>query len=425
MSTDSMDLLKVEGICKRFAQSIPAKRKQLIRQFSKALRGETDGSEVLAPGEFWALKDVSFSLKRGEALGLIGMNGAGKSTLLSIVARQILPDRGEVRSRGQIAAMINLTAGFEDTLTGRENVLLKGALLGRSRKQMLKQFDEIIAFAEIGDFIDSPVATYSSGMCMRLAFSISIHAEQDLLLIDEVLSVGDFRFRQKCLRKLNKLREHASFIFVSHSFQDIARFCDRLIVLNQGRLAFDGTTTEGIRFYADGGAEVNAAKYASSDSQSPDLAGAPISLMGEFIHQEDLIDSVSFFWISDDGKQVCAVKQGEVIIAALKFRLRVVDDGVIVGLPLWDSRGMVITSVNSDVSRCNITPDALGFVSLQIRFNSMDLNPGIYFPVVSIVRNSENLFRNAVEPLTVSDTHAMTWGVFTPQTVWTSVKMRE
>jgi len=418
MATPGEFILEVSRIHKRYSHNIPTRRRQLIRQFARAIIGKPDERELLAPGEFWALQGVSFSLARGEALGLIGLNGAGKSTLLQIIARQLLPDIGLVSVRGKIAALINLTAGFEETLTGRENVFLKGALLGRSRTMIRQKFDEIVSFAEIEEFIDSPVGTYSSGMRMRLAFSVAIHSEPDLLLIDEVLSVGDFRFRQKCLRKLNELREHASFIFVSHSFQDIARFCDRLIVLNRGSLVFDGPTTEGIQFYVDSTSDGGAASSASQNSQAPMLAGAPLTLMGEFIHQENLIESVSFSWVSDKGKHANVVKQGEAIIAELEFRLKVDDGGVIVGLPFWSPDGTMVTSVNTDTSGHKICADNGGAVSLRVRFEAFDLNPGTYYPVVSIGKNTEVIYRQPVVPIKVTASYPMTWGVFTPRVNW-------
>jgi len=413
------NILEVKGINKRFCHNIPAKRRQLIRQFSMAMLGKPDDSEALAPGEFWALDNVSFSLKRGEALGLIGLNGAGKSTLLSIIARQLLPDRGVVRSRGQIAAMINLTAGFEESLTGRENIFLKGALLGRSRAQVLQKFDEIVEFAEIGDFLDSPVATYSSGMRMRLAFSIAVHTDPDLLLIDEVLSVGDFRFRQKCLRKLNELRSHASFIFVSHSFQDIARFCTRLIVLDKGNLVFDGSTQEGIKFYIGNKAGGDGRHPISADSSSLSIGSAPIALMEPFIDQQAAITSVSFRWFSPDGNPISTVRQGREIKAELRFKPLGGADRVAIGLPIWSMDGVMVTSVNSDTSEIEIESNAEGWVVLQMQFDSLDLNPGTYFPVLSIGKNTELIYRQPVAPLQVSESYSMTWGVFTPRVRWT------
>lgn len=423
MHSEGERILEVQSACKRFSLTVPAKRRQLIRQFSRAIAGRADDGTQLAKDEFWALWDVSFALRRGEALGLIGLNGAGKSTLLSIIARQILPDRGSVRSRGQIAAMINLTAGFEDNLTGRENVFLKGALFGRTRSQMHSRFEEIVDFAEIDDFIDSPVGTYSSGMRMRLAFSVAVHTDPDLLLIDEVLSVGDFRFRQKCLGKLNELRAQSSFVFVSHSFQDIARFCTRLLVLNRGHLVFDGPTQEGLRVYRDTSTKPAASVPADSDALDfARSAGAPVESMGDFSYRKDVIESVSFFWCSDDEKQTASIKQGQPLVAEIRFRLLTTTEGLAIGIPFWNIDATLVTSINSDMSGASVEVDSDGWVTLRVHLDSIDFNPGTYFPVLSIVKNTEFVYRQSVACLEVTAAYGITWGVFTPKVRWTNVE---
>ena len=422
MAVHGDGILVVKGVSKRFSRTIRGKRRQLIRQFSRAVFGRPDDSESLAPDEFWALDDVSFELRRGEALGLVGLNGAGKSTLLSIIARQLLPDRGMVRSRGRIAAMVNLTAGFEDSLTGRENIFLKGALYGRSRGQILESFEDIVEFGEVNRFLDSPVGTYSSGMRMRLAFAVAIHTEPDLLLIDEVLSVGDFRFRQKCLGKLNTLRAAASFVFVSHSFQEMARFCNRLLVLDGGRLVFDGPTQLGLEYYQE--CACPAASDGRSDmSARPTTAasmGAPLALMGDFVHDGDALEGVSFEWLDETGAPVRSVRQDQGVVARVGFRLNGTAEGLAVGLPVWNIDGVMVTSVNSDVSGFEIRADSLGWVFFRVRFRSVELNPGTYFPILSIGRNAELIYRQPVAPLLVDGTHAVTWGIFTPRVHWLS-----
>jgi len=412
-------VLEVKGLYKRFAKTIPARRRQLARQFRRAVVGKPDDGDLAGGDEFWALDDVSFTLDRGEALGLIGVNGAGKSTLLSIIARQLLPDRGVVRTRGRIAGMINLTAGFEDSLTGKENIYLKGALLGRTRRELRESFDDIVGFAEIGEFLEAPVGTYSSGMRMRLAFSVAIHAAPDLLLIDEVLSVGDFGFRQRCLARLNELRSEASFVFVSHSFQDVIRFCSRLIVLDKARLVFEGDTREGVNFYVE--------RFHRSDARSKKTDGslseaalpiAPLSVMGEMTHRKDLIEMVRFEWETDNRKTATRVRQGEPVTAAITFRVKTYCEGIAVGLPIWNSDGLLVTSVNSDISGDVVTPGKDGLVGITVTFESIDLNPGVHFPILSIGRNCEILYRQLAEPFEVTAKYPMTWGVYTPRVTW-------
>ena len=211
MWMQSDTVLEVEYLSKLYSRAQGATRQRLARTFGRILLGLSPKPPTnLKKGEFWSLKNVSFSLKRGEALGIIGFNGAGKTTLLRLLAGQLLPDEGEIRILGKVAAMIDLTAGFQMTASGKRNIFLRGAMLGRSQKEITSTYDEIIDFAELGDAIDAPVSTYSSGMLMRLAFSIMVAIGPDVLFIDEILSVGDFRFRQKCLARIRELREKAA-----------------------------------------------------------------------------------------------------------------------------------------------------------------------------------------------------------------------
>lgn len=190
---------------------------------------------------FDALKGVSFTVDRGETVGIIGRNGAGKSTLLQVVTGTITPSAGSVRVSGRVAALLELGAGFEPDFTGRENILLNGTVLGLSSRELKERTADIIAFSELGPFIDRPVRTYSSGMFMRLAFSVAAHVDADLLIIDEALSVGDVRFTQKCLRYLKDFKQRGSILFVSHDLGSVTGLCDRAIWLDHGRIRAEGS----------------------------------------------------------------------------------------------------------------------------------------------------------------------------------------
>jgi lipopolysaccharide transport system ATP-binding protein len=212
--------------------------------------GQTDPR--LRRDEFWAVKKVSFELQRGECLGLIGHNGAGKSTLLKMLNGLIKPDQGRIEMHGRIGALIELGAGFNPILTGRENIYNKGAVLGFTKREVDKQFDEIVDFAEIEDFIDMPVQNYSSGMKVRLGFAVSAQMDPDVLIIDEVLAVGDIGFRIKCLNRINELLQTAAVIFVSHSMPMVARSVSRILLMNHGRDIYQGTdVARGIEMYYD------------------------------------------------------------------------------------------------------------------------------------------------------------------------------
>ncbi len=200
--------------------------------------------------ELWALKDVSFEVKDGEALGIIGRNGAGKSTLLKILSRITKPTRGAAEIHGRVGSLLEVGTGFHNELSGRENIFLNGAILGMKRTEIEAKFDEIVAFSEIEKFIDTPVKHYSSGMYMRLAFSVAAHLEPEILIVDEVLAVGDVAFQKKCLNKMREVGQTGrTVLFVSHDMQSIARLCSRAIWLKDGMLAKDGTATEVISDY--------------------------------------------------------------------------------------------------------------------------------------------------------------------------------
>ena len=194
---------------------------------------------------FWALRDVSFEVKVGEAVGLIGHNGAGKSTLLKVLSRITTPTEGQVRIHGRIGALLEVGTGFHPELTGRENVYLNGTILGMKRAEITRKFDEIVAFAEIGKFIDTPVKRYSSGMYARLAFAVCAHLEPEILIVDEVLAVGDKAFREKCYRRIEDLLAGGrTLFFVSHSEKDLRRFCTRGLYLDKGALVLDAPIAE-------------------------------------------------------------------------------------------------------------------------------------------------------------------------------------
>lgn len=201
---------------------------------------------------FWALKDVCFEVMPGEALGIIGTNGSGKSTILKLLSRILRPTRGQIKVVGRIGALIELAAGFIPDLTGRENVFLNGAIFGMTREEVKKRYDQIVEFAEVEDFMDTPMKWYSTGMKARLGFAMVANINPDVLLIDEVLSVGDTWFQKKCLDKMQEFRNRGiTIVFVSHNMESVASLCDRVAVINKGNLSFLGNTTEAITHYLE------------------------------------------------------------------------------------------------------------------------------------------------------------------------------
>ena len=243
-------LISVDHVSKKYCRSLKHSMLYGVYDVARDMFGLNGHNEQLRKTEFWAIDDVSFDVKRGECLGIIGPNGAGKSTLLKMLNGILLPDKGKITIRGRVGALIELGAGFHPMLTGRENIYVNGAILGVKRKKIERKFDEIVAFAELEDFIDSPVKFYSSGMYVRLGFAVSAHLNPDVLLIDEVLAVGDVAFRLKCFNHVRSLAESGSaIILVTHSQNDIARVCSRGIVLNHGKPLASESLAQAVRQY--------------------------------------------------------------------------------------------------------------------------------------------------------------------------------
>jgi len=220
------------GVCYRlYREKVTTLKEAVVNRFRHLRSAEV----------FWAVRHVSLVIEPGEAIALVGHNGSGKSTLLKTIAGVLMPDEGEVLVQGRISPMIELGAGFDPELSGRDNIFLNGALLGFSRRQMEGKFDRIVAFSELGDFIDMPIKNYSSGMYARLGFAIAQDVEPDILIVDEVLAVGDERFQEKCKARIRDFRSAGiTFCFVSHNYEAARELCPRAAVLHHGRLAFDG-----------------------------------------------------------------------------------------------------------------------------------------------------------------------------------------
>lgn len=233
-------VIKVENVTKEFN----LRRTHTLKE---TLVWSLTGRKSQIAEQFRALDDVSFNVEKGESVALIGFNGSGKSTMLKLISGVMRQDAGFIGTRGNIAGLIEVGAGFHPDLTGRENIYLNAAILGMDKKQTDAVFDDIVAFSEIEQFIDSEVKFYSSGMFLRLAFSVAVHTDPDIFLVDEILSVGDEPFQKKCLRRINELQERGkSLVIVSHELSMIQKLCDRGIVLDHGKKVFDGDTKEAV-----------------------------------------------------------------------------------------------------------------------------------------------------------------------------------
>jgi len=245
-------LIKAENISKKFCKSLKRSLWYGIKDSCSELSGQRKSNHKLRKNEFWALDDISFELHRGECLGLIGRNGAGKSTLLKLLNGLIKPDVGQIEIRGRINALIELGAGFNPILSGYENIYINGAVLGFNKKSIDKKIDSIIEFSEIGEFLEMPVQNYSSGMYVRLGFAIAAHLQQDVLLIDEILAVGDIGFRSKCYNAIHEIRKNTAVVFVSHSMNLINRICTKVATLERGKNVYSSSNVPAaIQHYYD------------------------------------------------------------------------------------------------------------------------------------------------------------------------------
>jgi lipopolysaccharide transport system ATP-binding protein len=269
-------VIQVENLGKQYHIGQRESYLTLRETITKAVRAPFSRGRQTDDGLFWALKDVSFGVKRGEVLGIIGRNGAGKSTLLKILTRITEPTEGRATIHGRVASLLEVGTGFHPELTGRENIFLNGAILGMSKREIDRKFDEIVAFSEIEKFLDTPVKRYSSGMYVRLAFAVAAHMEPEILLIDEVLAVGDAQFQKKCLGKMGDVaREGRTILFVSHNMAAIQRLCRTSLWLSDGRVVAEGPVGDVVSSYlstTDSHAQVLSVEY-------PNDPGKPMQLL--------------------------------------------------------------------------------------------------------------------------------------------------
>ncbi|RQH08360.1 ABC transporter ATP-binding protein [Paraburkholderia dinghuensis] len=311
--------------------------------------------------EFWALRDVSFHVRRGETMGIIGRNGSGKSTLLQILAGTLTPTAGEVEVNGRVAALLELGSGFNPEFSGRENVFLNGRILGLSQREIEERYDEIVEFADIGEFIDQPVMTYSSGMFVRLAFAVQAHIDASIVIIDEALAVGDVFFRKKCYTRLEQLRDAGvAILLVSHSMPEIEQYCERAILLDHGVTKFIGPSSEAAKHYY--------LLHQTSKPAQPERVAKPtplqaVDLVGEAPARPDsaaYIDLTGKSQISDGsarciGVAICneagvpcnSFRQGDVAVFYYEFDIVGDIDVPICGIVVQNERGTLVHGKNS------------------------------------------------------------------------------
>jgi ABC-2 type transport system ATP-binding protein len=323
--SEAPTIVRVEDVSKRFILHKDKSVKERLVNFSRSRRYRDD---------FWALKDISFEIPAGSTVGLVGHNGSGKSTLLKVIGGILNPTTGNVLRRGRLAALLELGAGFHPDLTGRENVYLNASILGLAQSETARYFDEIVEFSGVEPFIDTQVKFYSSGMYLRLAFAVAVHVDPDLLLVDEILAVGDEPFQSKCMDKINEFqREGRTIVLVSHSAEQVGRLCDRAIVLNHGNLVHDGATEEGLRVLRAG---FEQERLEEQEHKPPSELAARIS-------------GISVGVPGADGRPVeqDLMTQGVDIVMAFDYQLLEKQQPLAAGLVIETPAGQMVYGVNT------------------------------------------------------------------------------
>ena len=361
-----------KNVSKKFCPTLKRSMLYGLHDVARNMVGFRTNSEKLREGEFWALDDVSFEVAAGESFGIIGQNGSGKSTLLKLLNGIMMPDRGHITIRGRTAALIELGAGFHPMLSGRENIYINGAILGMTHREIEDKFDEIVNFADIGDFLDAPVKFYSSGMFARLGFAVAVHVNPDVLLVDEVLAVGDADFRSKSYECMLTFKEQGSTVFlVSHDMMSIQAVCDRALWLDQGKVVMLGTPDDVIPRY-----------YKHQDQRGLTRGTRRLSLEGET--QELTVTSVET--LDANGQTVEQFQYGQPFTVRLNFKTAgiVNEPYIIVAIRSPDSGNLFGLNMATDGGY----PSQLrGQGWLDIRFETLPLYPGLYSVGVQIRKN--------------------------------------
>jgi lipopolysaccharide transport system ATP-binding protein len=331
----------------------------------------------------WALKDVSFEVKQGEVLGIIGRNGAGKSTLLKILSRVTEPTEGEVKIRGRVASLLEVGTGFHPELTGRENIYLNGAILGMTRQEIKSKFDEIVAFAEIEKFLDTPVKRYSSGMYVRLAFAVAAHLEPEILIVDEVLAVGDINFQQKCVNKMGKIAsEGRTVLVVSHNMRVVETLTKQSLYLRDGLIAAQGPTLEVIKKYQ------KEALDSTNGNNLPSEFDVTINNPKVIISNPNLVDVITC-------RQTNIFEPGQAMSLSFNLEAREGIPEVVICVRFYQN-GVIISGNNSNHTMGKISLEKRRKSKIQIDFDALWLIPGNYTIVVFVVPSYFASFTSSV-----------------------------
>lgn len=363
--------IKVDHVSKKYCKSLKSSMLYGMSDIVRNSLGLGSHSERLRNGEFWAVDDISFELKKGETLGIIGSNGSGKTTLLKMLNGIFWPDRGKITIKGKVGGLIEVGAGFHPLLTGRENIYLNGAILGLDKKEIDKKFNDIVAFADIGDFLDSPVKTYSSGMYVRLGFAVAVHCEPDILLVDEVLAVGDGAFRNKCFQRLNEIKreKNVAIVFVSHELFTVEKFCDNCILINHGIIKSMGETKKVIQDY----------QYIITQSIQKGI----VNVTSDSIYCTKDVEITNLKFLDNNSKQTTDFSFGENLCIRVEYKTQHSINEPIFQISLFNADGIKISTFGTHLDEIK-TNSIQGEGHIDCWFDNIPILPDKFYVNVSI-----------------------------------------
>jgi len=394
--------IRFESVSKRF--TLHHERARSFQELALHLLRRNEHSRE----EFWALRDVSFTVEQGETVGLIGPNGAGKSTVLKLISRIIEPTSGRIVVDGRVGALLELGAGFHPDLTGRENIYLNGSILGLSRAEIRRKLDDIIGFAELERFIDVPVRHYSSGMYVRLGFSVAVHTEPDILLVDEVLAVGDAAFQRKCLERIDDLRRQGvTILFVSHAPEAVRSICSRAIWLDQGQLVDDGPAEGVVLRYLDRTWAAEKGRLHAARGDSRRWGSGKIKIIAVRL-------------LDGEGQERQQFRVGEPLVVEMRYQAQERVERPIFGLAIHRSDGVHVTGPNTRFAGLEI-PWVEGEGTVRYIVPALPLLKGLYYLSVS-AHDWEDTeiydYHNRLYPLRVLPSDGERFGILTLRGEW-------
>ena len=374
-------VISVEHVSKKYCKSLKRSMLYGMMDIGRNMLGRSSRPDVLRKDEFWALDDVSFEVKKGETLGIIGPNGSGKTTLLKLLNGIFWPDKGKITIKGKVGALIELGAGFHPLLTGRENIYINAAIFGMTKKEVDEKFVEIIEFADIGDFIDTPVKNYSSGMFVRLGFAVAVHCKPDILLIDEVLSVGDMNFQRKCVETIKDMKDNGTtIIFISHNLDSVIGICQKTLYLKSGKLKAMGTSSKVAMEYRN-----------DISTEFPIKRSKPVKTFGFGKVTNKLVEITNVTLLDSKGEKREVFITGEALIVRIYFTSYKTIENSVFGVAIYSSDGTYVYACNTKYDNISV-PELKGDGFVEYKIPHLNLLSGSYLLTAGILQDNLSVF---------------------------------